>query len=216
MPESYTSRFSRLPEEKQRLILDCAAAEFAKAGFAAARVDDMAAAAGISVGSLYKYFGNKESCFLAVLDDGMRELEARLSEALSSEAGPWARIEAIVRLIPGHSRRHAAAIRLYHEIGGEGLSTLGQEFCQRFEGLSARCYSALIAEARDAGIMRRGIDERYAAFCLDSLFMALQYSYSCDYHRLRKAVYLGVARDADDEELAKRVLEFLRFGLAGK
>ena len=104
----------------------------------------------------------------------------------------------------------------YHEIGGEGLSDLGRDFCERFEGLSARVYAALLAEARSAGAVRADLDERYAAFCLDSLFVALQFSFACDYHRLRKAVYLGPERDADDEALVARVLQFLRYGLAGK
>ena len=208
--------FQRLPAAKQRIILDAAAAEFARQGFTAAKVDDVAARAGISVGSLYQYFVTKERCFLAVLEDGIAELQGRLEEVLAGAAGPWERIEAIVRLIPGHSRRHAEILRLYHEIGGEGLSDLGRDFCERFEGLSARVYAALLAEARSAGAVRADLDERYAAFCLDSLFVALQFSFACDYHRLRKAVYLGPERDADDEALVARVLQFLRYGLAGK
>jgi AcrR family transcriptional regulator len=211
-----TPLFDRLSEEKQRLILDSATAEFAHSGFTAAKVDQIAARAGISVGALYKYFGNKETCFLFVLDDGVKELESRLNQVLSVEADPWARIEAIVRLIPEHSRRHAEVIRLYHEIGGEGLSELGRGFCQRFEGLSARCYSALLAEARSAGLVRPGLDEDYAAFCLDNVFMALQFSFACDYHKLRKTTYLGPEKDADDEALVVRTLEFLRYGLSGR
>lgn len=207
--------FDRLPELKKRTILSSAAAEFARSGFTAAKVDDIAARAGISVGSLYQYFGTKERCFLAVLDDGIAELQGRLDEVLSQLSDPWARIEAIVRLIPDHSRKHAEILRLYHEIGGEGLSDLGRDFCARFEGLSARVYAALLAEARFAGAVRADLDEHYAAFCLDSLFVALQFSFACDYHSLRKRVYLGPTKDADDEELVRQVLRFLRYGLGG-
>jgi AcrR family transcriptional regulator len=216
MPSLATPLFARLPEEKRRVILDSAAFEFARSGFTAAKVDQIAARAGISVGALYKYFGNKECCFLAVLEDGVRELENRLDQVMSGETEPWARIEAIVRLIPEHSRRHAEVLRLYHEIGGEGLSDLGRDFCRRFEGLSARCYSALLAEARSVGAARANLDEDYAAFCLDNVFMALQFSYSCDYLKLRKAVYLGIKKDADDEALVTQTLNFLRYGLSGQ
>jgi TetR/AcrR family transcriptional regulator len=216
MSSRATALFDRLPEGKQRAVLDAAAAQFARLGYTAAKVDDIAALAGISVGALYKYFGNKENCFLAVLEDGVRELEDRLDQVMSSQSDPWARIEAIVRLIPEHSRKHAEIIRLYHEIGGEGLSSLGEEFCRRFEGLSGRCYSALLAEARAAGLARADLDENYAAFCLDNLFMALQFSFSCGYHKLRKNVYLGDEKDADDEQLIEQTLLFLRYGLSGK
>ena len=211
-----TPLFERLADEKQRAILDSAAAEFSRSGFTAAKVDLIAENAGISVGALYKYFGNKENCFLAVLDDGVRELEEQLNRVLSSETESWARIEAIVRLIPEHSRRHADVIRLYHEIGGAGLSALSEDFCRRFEGMSGRCYSALLAEARAAGLVREGLDEDFAAFCLDNIFMALQFAFSCDYYKTRKAVYLGPEKDADDEALVTRTLEFLRYGLAGR
>jgi AcrR family transcriptional regulator len=208
--------FSRLADTKRRAVLSAAAAVFAQQGFASAKVDEIAAGAGISVGSLYQYFGTKENCFLAVLDAGMAELQGRLDEVLNREADPWARIEAIVRLIPDHSRRHAEILRLYHEIGGEGLSALGREFCLRFEGLSARVYAVLLAEARMAGKVRSDLDENFAAFFLDNIFMALQFSYSCDYHKLRKAVYLGPSKDQDDEALVAQVLGFFRWGLAGQ
>lgn len=211
-----TPVFERLSETKRRLILTSAAAEFARSGFVAAKVDSIAARAGISVGSLYQYFETKENCFLAVLENGVEELQARLDEVLSTAAEPWQRIEAIVRLIPEHSRRHAEVLRLYHEIGGEGLSGLAGDFCRRFEGLSAQVYSALVREAQASGTMSSQLDPDYAAFCLDSLFVALQFSFSCGYHQQRKAVYLGTEKYEDDETLVRRVLDFLRYGLAGR
>lgn len=210
-----TAVFERLPENKRRAVLTAAAAEFARAGFAAAKVDAIAARAGISVGSLYQYFGTKEACFLAVLDDGVASLQTTLDEVLDRTSDPWERIEAIVRLIPEHTRRSPEVIRLYHEIGGEGLSVLGSDFCRSFEGLSARVYSALLAEARSLGAVRDDLDEDFAAFCLDSIFVILQFSFSTDYHKLRKAVYLG-PKDGDDDLLVKRVMQFLKYGLSGK
>jgi AcrR family transcriptional regulator len=208
-----TPLFDRLGEDKQRAILESAAAEFARSGYTAAKVDDIAANAGISVGALYKYFGNKEHCFLAVLEEGMRELEAQLDQVMAEHKDPWERIEAIVRLIPEHSRKHAEILRLYQEISSEGLSSIAEDFCRKFEGLSARCYSDLLAEARDSGLIRSDIDENIAAFCLDNIFMALQFSFSCGYYALRKNVYLGSKKNADDEALIRQTLDFIRFGL---
>jgi len=211
-----TPLFGRLTEDKQRAVLNAATVEFARSGFTAAKVDTIAAQAGISVGALYKYFGSKESCFLSVLEDGMRELEARLDHVMTSESDHWSRIEAIVRLIPEHSRKNAEALRLYQEICGEGLSSIAEDFCRRFEGLSARYYSTILAEARAAGSVRSDLDENYAAFCLDNIFMSLQFAYSCGYHMLRKKVYLGGAKDADDAQIVEHTLKFLRYGLSGK
>jgi TetR/AcrR family transcriptional regulator len=211
-----TPLFERLAEEKRRAVLNAAAAEFARSGYSAAKVDDIAAQAGISVGALYKYFENKENCFLSVLEDGMRELEARLDDVMSLHSDPWDRIEAIVRLIPEHSRKNAEILRLYQEIGSEGLSSIAEDFCRRFEGLSARCYSALLAEARAAGLVRPDLDEDFGAFCLDNVFMALQFSYSSGYYALRKSVYLGERKDADDRTMIEQTIAFLKHGFAAK
>ena len=54
-------RDSRVPE-----ILDAALACFAQKGFAAARMDDIAARAGITKGTIYLYFDSKESVFKAL------------------------------------------------------------------------------------------------------------------------------------------------------
>lgn len=51
----------------RELLLEAAANTFALKGFAGASVDEIAEAAGFSVGALYSNFANKEQLFLAVL-----------------------------------------------------------------------------------------------------------------------------------------------------
>lgn len=58
----------RLPAEVRiGQILDAALAEFATHGFAATRMDDIAARAGLSKGGLYAHFASKEEVFEALL-----------------------------------------------------------------------------------------------------------------------------------------------------
>lgn len=64
-------------EESRARIYDAATAEFARYGIAGARVDRIAAAAGLNKNLIYIYFGNKEALFRAVI---MRESD-RLQEA---------------------------------------------------------------------------------------------------------------------------------------
>ena len=47
-------------EERVRQVLDAAGAVFARSGFSETRMDDIAAAAGLSKGALYLYFPGKE------------------------------------------------------------------------------------------------------------------------------------------------------------
>ncbi len=60
---------SRNPDRTRRAILDAAVAEFAAVGPAGARIDAIAAAAGVNKRMLYHYFASKEGLFAAVLDD---------------------------------------------------------------------------------------------------------------------------------------------------
>ncbi len=56
-----TRTFRRLDPERQQAVLDAILAEAAEAGPAALNVKRVAQRAGVSVGSLYQYFGNRES-----------------------------------------------------------------------------------------------------------------------------------------------------------
>ena len=62
-----TSKRQRRPELRPDEIADAAFGVFAKRGFAAARMDDIAAAAGVSKGTLYLYFPGKEALFEAAV-----------------------------------------------------------------------------------------------------------------------------------------------------
>lgn len=213
MAKYHNETFERIPEEKRRAVLDAAAEEFSVGGFAAGNINTIASRAGVSVGSLYKYFGSKENCFLAVLEDGFRDLERALESTLREEQGPLEKVEAILRLIPEHSRSHKSVVRLYNELTGEGLTDSVKDFCERFEALSARAYAALAREAIAAGIAKPDLDPEAFAFFMDNLFMALQFSYSCDYFILRRRVYLAGAKSEEDGYLVSQMLRFISAAL---
>ncbi|AOJ05371.1 MULTISPECIES: TetR/AcrR family transcriptional regulator [Burkholderia] len=59
----------RLPADVRiNQILDAALAEFSASGFAGARIDDIAARAGMSKGGVYTHFGSKDEIFEALLE----------------------------------------------------------------------------------------------------------------------------------------------------
>jgi AcrR family transcriptional regulator len=60
-------RWRRLPEERPKQILEAALAVFAERGLAAARLEDIARRAGLSKGTIYLYFPNKEELFREVI-----------------------------------------------------------------------------------------------------------------------------------------------------
>jgi AcrR family transcriptional regulator len=66
-PEDASPRWRRRAADRPREILDAALTVFVERGFAATRLDDVAVAAGISKGLLYRYFDNKAELFKEVV-----------------------------------------------------------------------------------------------------------------------------------------------------
>jgi AcrR family transcriptional regulator len=60
-------RWRRLPEERPRQIIDAALDVFGRHGLARARLEDIARRAGVSKGTIYLYFPNKEELFREVV-----------------------------------------------------------------------------------------------------------------------------------------------------
>ncbi len=83
-------RIRRDPDGARRRILAAARQEFAARGMEGARVDAIAAAAGLNKAMLYYYFGDKAALYLAVLEaayDHIRTAERTLRlEALPPDA----------------------------------------------------------------------------------------------------------------------------------
>lgn len=60
---------AKIREERRRQILDAARQVFSQKGFEATNVSDVAAAAGVSQGTIYHYFDSKDDLFMAVFEE---------------------------------------------------------------------------------------------------------------------------------------------------
>jgi AcrR family transcriptional regulator len=127
-----------------RRLLDAAAEVFARRGFHAATVDDVAEAAGHTKGAVYAHFASKDALFLALLD---RHLDDQLAQVdrLVGERSPDEL----------QSGLQEAAARAMTNGGGSPLGPLMLEFW---------LYAARDARARDALAERyQRMRERLAA-----------------------------------------------------
>lgn len=64
---SHDPRWRRLPEERPQQILDAALSVFSEHGIDAAKLEEIAARAGVSKGTIYLYFQSKEELFREVV-----------------------------------------------------------------------------------------------------------------------------------------------------
>src|SRR5690348_17816696 len=82
--------------DKRRLILDAAELIFARHGFYAAKVSDVAKEAGVADGTIYLYFKNKDDLLISLFERRMHDVNARLRTVIEGKP-PAARLRAFVQ-----------------------------------------------------------------------------------------------------------------------
>jgi AcrR family transcriptional regulator len=82
VPTTSTTRQLLTRPERQASILQAAAKAFARTGFAATSMDDVASEAGISRLIVYRHFGSKEELYRAVLDQVRDRLRSEFQAAV--------------------------------------------------------------------------------------------------------------------------------------
>ena len=80
-------RWERRKEARPQELLAAALDLFVERGFAATRLDDVAAKAGVSKGTLYLYFTNKEDLFKAVIREHLLPVLADAEQAMDHFEG---------------------------------------------------------------------------------------------------------------------------------
>ena len=79
-------RWKRRKDARPQEVIDAALALFAEFGYAQTRLDDVAARAGISKGTVYLYFASKQDLFEAVVQDRVTPwLEAIGSQTINDQ-----------------------------------------------------------------------------------------------------------------------------------
>lgn len=80
---------------RRQAILDAALTVFAQRGYEAARLDDMAAKAGVAKGTLYLYFNDKEALFEALVRSAVSPI---LGQASAAAAMPGMKAADVLKL----------------------------------------------------------------------------------------------------------------------
>ena len=160
-------RWRRRKDARPAEIVTAAFQVFSEKGFAAARLDEIAARAGVSKGALYLYFSDKEALFRAVVRDAVAPNVAALTEAAERFEGRFADLlrmflpgmarmvratgaGAVAKIVIGESRNFPDLARPWHdEVASRGLGAL----------------TRLIERARDRGEIDVA-DARSAAYSI--------------------------------------------------
>ncbi len=117
-PEQHPQRLrDRLKEATSAAILSAAEEAFAESGLHATRMDDIAARAGVSVGTLYNYFSDRSALVAALIATRKQDLLGQLDRVLSEyEQKPFAvQLEAMVRALLEHFEAHRRFLSILME-----------------------------------------------------------------------------------------------------
>jgi AcrR family transcriptional regulator len=104
----------RIRETTVQAILTAAEEVFASKGLHAAHMGEIAALAGVAVGTLYNHFADRDALLAGLLEARRAELLARIDEGLDSGAGPGGarrptfrdRLRAFLHAVLAHKEAH--------------------------------------------------------------------------------------------------------------
>ena len=199
-------KFQRRAEDRPREICAAALEVFAEKGFAAAKLDEIARRAGVSKGTLYLYFKDKEELFRAVVRDTVSPNIDSVRGAIMAVELPFAQIApmflarlaalaatmplgAVVKMVIGESGNFPELAKVWHDqVVSKALAIL----------------VALIEKAQQKGEVRPG-DPRFHAFTLmGPMMMGLIY---------REVLQPAGGEPLDIEMLARQHAETVLAGL---
>ena len=176
-------------------------------------MNTIAKKADVSVGSLYKYFENKQDLFLTIIQYSIKSMEELLTVLAVSEEDILVKVERIIREIQRSSKESATLLKLYNAMTAENNPRFASQFAYEMEALTASIYRKAIEEGQKNGDIRGDIDAPFAAFLLDDIFMTLQFSYACDYYKERFRIYAGNNIIDRDDFVVEQCLKFVKSAL---
>jgi TetR/AcrR family transcriptional regulator len=150
-------------------LLDAATLVFAEQGFAGARVDEIAARAGVNKALIYAYYGDKTGIYRAVLTAHLDEFaDPAFCEADAAEAGPRRALEDVVRRFFRLLIRHRSFARLLAwDLLSNGKS--GRDVILEAAGPLLELISVLVDRGRATGELRPSTDPELFRSALFSL-----------------------------------------------
>jgi len=162
-----TARFRRRKDARPGELIDAALACFAERGFAATRLDDIAARAGVSKGTVYLYFPSKEELFKAVIRESLLPSIERAESLLSeSDASAADQLRRLIEFMTG--RMATSPIGIIPKLVITEAGNFPDIARFYLETVVHRGF-ALIGGVIERGIARgefRAVDVRHTTFCV--------------------------------------------------
>jgi TetR/AcrR family transcriptional regulator len=172
MDEQNLPRREREKLRQREEMLNAALALFSEKGYHNVSMQEIAEKAEFAVGTLYKFFRNKEELYKALISAQADRFHEALMQALGDGDGELAQLRSYIQAKGRVFMDNVACVRLYFaENRGAsfnikaGLDSAIRERCD----VVLRRLAAVFAQGMDSGLFRRTAEPYHLALALDSL-----------------------------------------------
>jgi AcrR family transcriptional regulator len=205
MEQRSPTRWRRRKEARPDEILAAALASFAERGFASTRLEDVAARAGISKGTLYLYFRSKEELFKAVVRATLVPNLERVEALAAAFEGPSALLlERLLMTIAGVVSSRVGAIPKLVIAEAGNFPDLARFYLDEVVRRGLRLIATILRRGIERGEFR-GVDVDHAVFCVIApMLIAALWKNSLEPHD---------ETELDPQALARAHLDLLLRGL---
>jgi TetR/AcrR family transcriptional regulator, fatty acid metabolism regulator protein len=148
-------------EEKRRQILNAAVRAFARKGYHACRVGEIAEEAGVAYGLVYHYFGSKEEVLQTIFRETWTQMLARIEEMEAEGDQASEQVRKVTALLLRTWKRDPDLVRvLVREVtrSPEQLQQQVEEIGHAYEALER-----IIRRGQESGEFRPELDPQLAA-----------------------------------------------------
>jgi AcrR family transcriptional regulator len=187
--------YQLIRDERREQILCSAAEVFERNGLANTKISDLAEAAGISQGLLYRYFANKEEVFAELMRWATDQAIQQTQEILALSGTPWEKLSWLTeRYLQGMVQKP-----MYYQLLAQSLALPAsmRKIAERLEVL-AKALRQLIIEGQAAGqVAKRDPDQ-------------LVLLYICCFYGLAASIGIGYDKLEAHVPDAEAVLHFLK------
>jgi len=150
---SYRDAMAQQKAETRRRILASARAVFLRSGYADANLNEIARAAEVGKGTLYRHFDSKSELYVAMLSEHGDALVREMADALDVEGPVLKQIEQMARFYLDFWKRHPDHFQIIRAVqGADWVGPISPELLGHLSHVFERPLRLLEA------LIRRGID----------------------------------------------------------
>jgi TetR/AcrR family fatty acid metabolism transcriptional regulator len=161
-PHPPSSARARRGGDKRERILRAAVKVFARSGFFAARVSEVAKAAGVADGTIYLYFKSKDELLVSLFEDRVERLLAFMREELPKQGTAPEKLRRVIELQLGLLEGERDLAEVITIILRQSTKLLKEYAAPKFTAY-LDAIARVVADGQEAGDFRRDVSPHLVA-----------------------------------------------------